>query len=161
MDTQIEVFTPKWKVFPVNWRDVLSKNIRHERKRLDISQATLAKKMGIQGGDTVSNWERGKGGFNIDTLVLLGEYLERSPNELLTKDLSGSPPPKVAPLSIEHGDGISDRGGGGASSPAAAESPPAALAAEMKALQKTVYEAVLKMGQLQEAVEHQGSNFDK
>ncbi len=128
MDLRTEIYSPKWEVFPANWKTILSQNIRSERARLGISQKELATKMGASDGGTISYWENAKGFFNMETLVLLGEYFGRNPNELLTIDLSGSsPPPQKAPLSIERDDGAGADGGGGHDGPAAAESPPAAL----------------------------------
>lgn len=156
MDLKSEIYSPKWDVFPKNWKNILAANIKSERARLGISQKELATKMGASDGGTISYWENAKGFFNIETLVMLSEYLGRSPNELLTQDLSGSSPPEGT-----RQEGIGAHGGGGAESPAAAESPPIGLHLEMKALEKTVFDAVLKMRELQEAVEHRGSNFDK
>jgi transcriptional regulator with XRE-family HTH domain len=102
------------------WRENLAKNILLERKRLNLSQIALAKKLGAKEGSTVSFWENGKGEFNIGTLMKLCFEFNRLPNDLLMSVLGDSNPPPKKNLWEDDSEELEEKEGGGQKKPATA-----------------------------------------
>lgn len=63
----------------------LGSRIKEFRERLDISQKELAAKLGVSSA-RLSNWEQGINRPDVDTLPILCQALEISPNALLNVD---------------------------------------------------------------------------
>lgn len=63
----------------------ISHMIRNARKKLDLSQQALAKKMGVK-QSMVSRWESGECNYTIDTLVEIADALRLSVQCPLTFD---------------------------------------------------------------------------
>ena len=63
----------------------LGARIREFRERLDISQKELAAKLGVSSA-RLSNWEQGINRPDVDTLPMICQALDISPNALLNVD---------------------------------------------------------------------------
>ena len=62
--------------------EILAKEIAKIRKEKGITQAELAKAVGVN-QQTVCEWERNRNNPNLETFCKIVEYLECSPNDLL------------------------------------------------------------------------------
>lgn len=51
----------------------VGERLREERKRLKLKQTDVAYQLGKRTGQSVSNWERGRGVPQVDTLLLMSE----------------------------------------------------------------------------------------
>ena len=65
----------------MNYREIISKNVRLYRKEAGLNQAQLAEKLGVTKA-AVSNWEKGVNGIDTDTLFKMSEILGVSVSQL-------------------------------------------------------------------------------
>lgn len=71
---------------------MFSKNLKYLRKKHDMEQIDLAKKLGRKSASSISEWEKGKYTPKMKTLSELARLFNVSINDLMEKDLSN---PKI------------------------------------------------------------------
>lgn len=71
---------------------MFSKNLKYLRKKHDMEQIDLAKKLGRKSASSISEWEKGKYTPKMKTLSELARLFNVSINDLMEKDLSGTKP---------------------------------------------------------------------
>lgn len=145
------------RIFPADWRVLFGQNIEHERSRLGLSLVQLAKKMNLATGSAVFEWERPDGGLpRMLVLVELCKLFNRTPDELMTKDLRKLPPnggKNDSPHSIT-GAGTGETDVGGAAQPTA--QPPPLSTAEpppkrYEELEEKLLELMLEVKQIRKS----------
>ncbi|HAR5650722.1 LexA family protein [Staphylococcus pseudintermedius] len=67
---------------------MFSKNLKYLRKKHDMEQIDLAKKLGRKSASSISEWEKGKYTPKMKTLSELARLFNVSINDLMEKDLS-------------------------------------------------------------------------
>ena len=70
----------------------LSKNIKYERVRMDLSQRKLAEMLNLKGSSTVTHWERGNGYPTLETFLILCNFFNRTPGDMFADSLPSPPP---------------------------------------------------------------------
>ncbi|GAB0242834.1 LexA family protein [Staphylococcus pseudintermedius] len=71
---------------------MFSKNLKYLRKKHDMEQIDLAKKLGRKSASSISEWEKGKYTPKMKTLSELARLFNVSINDLMEKDLSNTKP---------------------------------------------------------------------
>lgn len=71
---------------------MFSKNLKYLRKKYDMEQIDLAKKLGRKSASSISEWEKGKYTPKMKTLSELARLFNVSINDLMEKDLSNTKP---------------------------------------------------------------------
>ncbi|MGM7689806.1 LexA family protein [Staphylococcus felis] len=71
---------------------MFSKNLKYLRKKHDMEQIDLAKKLGRKSASSISEWEKGKYTPKMKTLSELARLFNVSINDLMEKDLSDTKP---------------------------------------------------------------------
>ncbi|MDT0897191.1 LexA family protein [Staphylococcus pseudintermedius] len=71
---------------------MFSKNLKYLRKKYDMEQLDLAKKLGRKSASSISEWEKGKYTPKMKTLSELARLFNVSINDLMEKDLSNTKP---------------------------------------------------------------------
>ncbi|MDK3983739.1 XRE family transcriptional regulator [Staphylococcus pseudintermedius] len=71
---------------------MFSKNLKYLRKKHDMEQIDLAKKLGRKSASSISEWEKGKYTPKMKTLSELARLFNVSINDLMEKDLSNAKP---------------------------------------------------------------------
>lgn len=69
---------------------MFSKNLKYLRKKHDMEQIDLAKKLGRKSASSISEWEKGKYTPKMKTLSELARLFNVSINDLMEKDLSNT-----------------------------------------------------------------------
>ncbi|UXS20906.1 LexA family protein [Staphylococcus delphini] len=69
---------------------MFSKNLKYLRKKNDMEQIDLAKKLGRKSASSISEWEKGKYTPKMKTLSELARLFNVSINDLMEKDLSNT-----------------------------------------------------------------------
>ncbi|EGQ3600745.1 helix-turn-helix domain-containing protein [Staphylococcus pseudintermedius] len=69
---------------------MFSKNLKYLRKKYDMEQIDLAKKLGRKSASSISEWEKGKYTPKMKTLSELARLFNVSINDLMEKDLSNT-----------------------------------------------------------------------
>ena len=124
--------------------EALSKNIKRERSKREVSQRKLADELGLKGSSTVTHWEKLSNNPTLEMFFVLCGYFDKTPNEMC--DFLNLKPPKLKRDVDEEVFETETSGGRGqpTASVLASESPPP-QGEEVRKLRKQMLEMMQKL----------------